>query len=175
MSPTLPMGILEPGTGSKDDGGVDGIVDGVVVAAVAPGKTRLLKVREVGISFIGFIFAGLGTGNDRLPEPGCTAIGTINSDGNAAIVEGATLVFIAELRLLVDATSGRVKVNSWGELERVGLAIDTGIVAGGRLLTKGRLIPGVAFRAIGLATGMAAMGIVAVCIGGTDRTSCLDC
>ena len=98
------MGILEPGTGSKEDG--------VVVAAVAPGKTRLLKVSEVGISFIGFIFAGLGTGNDRLPEPGCTAIGTINSDGNAATVDVTTLVFTTGLRLLVGATFGRVKVNS---------------------------------------------------------------
>ena len=162
----LPMGILAPGTGNKVDGGV--------VVAVAPGKTRLLKVSDVGISLIGFIFADLGTGNDRLPEPGCTAIGTINSEGNAAIVGVAKLVFITGLRVRVGATSGRVKVNSWGELELVGLAIDMGIVtAGGKLLTTGREITGAVLMAIGLAiglaTGTAATGTRAVCTGGSDR------
>ena len=163
----LPMGILAPGTGNKEDGGV----------AVAPGKTRLLKVSEVGISLMGFIFADLGTGNDRLPDPGCTAIGTINSEGNAAIVGVAGLVFAIGLRLLLGATSGRVKVNSWGELviKLVGLAIDTGIVTvGGKLLTTGRETTGAALMAIGLATGTAATGTRAVCTGGTDRINCVD-
>ena len=161
------MGILAPGTGNKGDGGV--------VVAVAPGKTRLLKVSDVGISLMGFIFADLGTGNDRFPEPGCTAIGTINSEGNTAIVGVAKLVFAPGVRVLVDARSGRVKVNSWGELELVGLAIDIGIVTvDDKLLKTGREITGATLMAIGLAIGLAATGTRAVCTGGTDRINCVD-
>ena len=167
----LPTGILEPGTGSSGDLVV--VAGVVVVAPIAPGKTRLLKVNDVGISLVGFIFADLGKGNDRLPEPGCIAIGTINSDGNAVAIGVAKVVFTIGLELRVDATSGRLKVSSWGELVAelvvVRVAIVGIVTAGGKLLTAGSEATGAALMAIGVAIG-AAIG-TAVCTGGTDRIS----
>ena len=180
ISPMLPTGILEPGTGSSGDG----VVAVAVVAAIAPGKTRLLKVSDVGISLVGFIFADLGRGNDRLPEPGCIAIGTINSDGNAVAIGVAIgvakLVFTIGLGLRVGVTSGRLKVSSWGELvvellvaEVVIVAKPTGILtAGGKLLTTGRKATGAVLIAIGVAIGLA-IG-TAICRGGTDRITGTD-